>query len=108
MKQCQRCIKGMPHDAPCIDRLTAMDKLAALGRPKDPLADTATWGPEELDLVTQLRKVEDIGAGWGLPILDGVSLDVTCKQAADEIERLREKCDGLTKDLDYYYRLERR
>ena len=41
------------------------------------------------DLVERLRKVEGIGAGWGLPILDGESLDITCKRAADEIERLR-------------------
>ena len=50
-------------------------------------------------LVAQLRKVQRIGAGWGLPILDGESLDVTCAQAADRIAELRAERDRLREEL---------
>lgn len=51
------------------------------------------------ELVKRLRRVEGIGSGWGLPILDDESLDVTCKNAADAITKLRAERDDAIRRL---------
>jgi hypothetical protein len=68
----------------------------------DSLFAAWAWRHSTMDndeLVQRLRKVEGIGAGWGLPILDGESLDVTCKNAADAITALHARVAELTQQL---------